>query len=584
MLASPFAAVQSHSAAAAAAVMSQRIATRTEQPWRSQAATAAAPSAAATAAAVAAFPWPFIHTPPPAQAATVAFEDSAADAAPSASSVPRTPNFDSILAHIACSPLSPLVDGCSPLHAPNGASSGMGRVRHLGVVGRSRAQSLRRATATFEATQARYFAAAIVHEQVGDIVERLQAAHPPPPLPSTAAAPSTSYGAIAADNHAALVADLACLWHLAQAEPFLLLEDGEGAVVSTGATSATAAAPAPAPAPPQDPTVFGLDWASLSGAFRPASSAIPHAPSASSASSSAPSGSSGPASLLRRALPSFVSPSSSALLGSLREGLVLPELEALLQERVDTLWNDFDPTAEERQMQEQEQEEAAAAALAMEEQSADSAACKDDDDTHLVAMATAGLGPLDSSSLPSLISHRLARLSALEARSDALRSKLALQVHRRHVAVLGSLQLTAQMSRGQTLGQDQKTQDTHAKFLAEKMQLLARKTDKVAAHIKRDTYLGLQTMTTSAGAPATAAAQQQAAADAAAGALILPSLRVIHQTLTALKAQKMAERAAKARELERYQSMGASFVSLAQELDTLQRQIENKKWTLQKMK
>lgn len=489
-------------------------------------------------AAGAQFPWPFLLNPP-----------TPLDASPSAPA--STPNFDAILAHIAGSALSPIVDGRFPAATVASAGStkhGSSMSRLIGSMGpmsRSRYESLSQSLAEFERAQARYFASATLHQITGEIVEQLNAAHPPP----TAATSTASYASAAGDNHSSLVADLNCLWHLAQAEPFLLMEPD--AASTTAATGGSAAQD-------PDPSLFGLQWESLSGAFKPQSSAIPLAPSSSSHHSS-------DSTALQATTASrshtFTNPARSAL-GSGLSSLLMPEIESALSERVDQAWNDFDPQATEREAEEQ-------AALRAERGD-------DEEDNDLRAAAGEGeysvpnrtqvpaapLPKLDSASLTSVLSHRLARLGRLEDRVAALRRQIALQqsLHARTVA--STLSTTWTLLADQTLRTESAVHQASLAYLQGKMSVCAEKMRKLEAEVQRDTYLGLHK-------------------DGAEH--IIPSLRVIVQSLSALRSARQDELREKTRSLQRYQSMGSSFVELAEQLSTIQKQIENKKWTLQRM-
>jgi hypothetical protein len=487
-----------------------------------------------------------------------------ADGVLSVPSAAPTPNFDAVLAHIASSSSnasgnaagSPLVraDRGFP-GAPNGSRAGVQRLRGFDLLSNERARGLSRAWTVLEAAQRRYYRAALLHSQVGESLTQLSAQFP---------AARTS---VAPDAHTALVADTQCLWQLAQAEAFLRL-DGEDAppASSTPAAAVAGKSVAASTSASTETTLFGLDWTSLSGAFRPSSF------------------------------------DQSEFSSAAVRGLLLPEVETALRERAEELWNDFDPSAEERSQAEREQQQMQQHQLQQQQDGPNSAAsilaeeiaAHTKDSSHSGSSSGGGdmsLAALVRSRLAHAHAHEAAlqRTEMLRARTDAHRHTIQAQALALSAHLLADVHLglssaeqsgeggsnagTASASGSSLLGLAQ-CQAVSRSFLQQKLAVLAAKIEKVAAEVQRDTYLGLASDVSGSGS---------ASGSSSHGSLILPSLRVVSSTLSSLSESRVREAAEKQRQLERVRALGPALQALAEDMDALNKQIEHKKWSLQQL-
>lgn len=478
----------------------------------------------------------------------------------------------------------------------------MQRLSGFDVLSRDRLRGLQRAWAGMEAAQKRYYRAALLHGQVGDSLAQLSVQFP-------ATRHSSS---VAPDAHTALVADTNCMWQLAQAEAFLRL-DGEDAPPALNSAAAAAAVAAAASgtgvgvaSAAAETTMFGLDWRTLSGAFRPITASAGNTNSRTLVSAPAP-----PAPSASFSEPAAVSAAAS---------LLLPELETALRERAEQLWNDFDPSAEERSRAEQEITQVArngggsgggggggAAPLSAGNGVATGTAAAVLADE--LAVFGKDLPPLVSSlhhgdvALPALVNHRIAqaqahesaaqRIELLRARADAARQSSAVQALSLSAHLLADGQLgeggASSSSSTVTAASPSSTaaatcplglahaSDVSQCFLSDKLAVLTAKVDKLSAEVRRDTYLGITE------AQAARAHSSVSVATTAGGALIIPSLRVISSTLSEQRERRAREAAEKTRQLERVRALGPALSSVAQEMASLQQQIEHKRWSLQQI-
>jgi len=236
-------------------------------------------------------------------------------------------------------------------------------------------------------------------------------------------------------------------------------------------------------------------------------------------------------------------------------------MEDGLNDRMERHWNDFDPDGEERREEEEMEVE--------EKEERRKEKGKEGE-----WPTTSGLPPLDSSDLHSLLLHRLARMQSQQSRTLTVLSQCTRQESLLHATLLDSLRLSAKLVSTQSASEND-LDGLSVEWLSKKVKVIVAKLDRLSGEVKRDTYLGLN--------PPPHTPQDAATNMQRNNAAILPSLRVLHQSLTALRSKKFAEREAKLRELEGYRSMGVAFQQLVDEYRTLQKQIANKEWTIKEL-
>jgi hypothetical protein len=401
------------------------------------------------------------------------------------------------------------------------AEAGLQRIPELTLIPRARLSSLQSAHSRFLAAQKSYLHASLLRQHVHSCLGQLVA--------------ETSEDDADADT----VRDLEMYWRMIQAEEYLQMDGtGAGAAGAGGQASqvqfgmdgdeATAANPSP------PPKMFGLDWQSLSTSFRPRSSGIPSAHSTSRNPSSV--------------APSFTAP-SPAFLSSLHS-VLLPSVSASISDQDEALMEAFDADGEQRREEEER-------AQTREER-------------------IAGLAPLDSSSLSSLLTYRLARTHSAQVRRRS-EQRLVGSARREHDdMLLENLRLTAGLLRLQLESEFATT--TTTSWLAAKAAVIASKAEKLQAEIMRDTYLGVPQQGAAAGGT-----RGSASSSLSDPRHILPSLQIIHSSLSQLHSSTARDLRDKERAVSEYRAVGAQFDRVAVEYAALRRQIENKKWTIKEL-
>lgn len=304
--------------------------------------------------------------------------------------------------------------------------------------------------------------------------------------------------------------------------------------------------------------LFGVDWTSLTRTFQPSSTAIPTAPFTTTTTSSTPR--------TPHSTHSFTDPGASTLEANFHS-LLVPALEGALEDRVNQLWNEYDPNGIERR---QAEEEAAEATVKRTTTSTITAA------NHPMV--------LNSSDLSSLIRFRLSQLQWNESQIESELKSTHDQESVYHSSLSDSLKYSALLLSQHQL-QSIRGQECHQSisWLRAKLGVIGAKLTKLETELKRETYLGGVTTSGATTSSILNSTNHTLSTSSTSPVFILPSLQLIHSQLSSIHQRRSNEVKQRQKELSSYQLLGVGFYQLADEFGSIQRQIENKKWTIKEL-